>query len=470
MNLRDIPLFAGLSGEQLDWLASVLAIRDASPGEVLFTEGEPPAGLFLLLDGELTMTRLVDDRQQVGTRHRVGGEAPDPGKPAAANSFTGEVQLLTGNPHTATATVTAQSRIGVLSPADFQEMLARCPQVAGVMLPVVAWRLRMTEMQARERSTLAALSTVAAGLAHELNNPAAAARRASGELPAAIADVESAAADWAMAGEESAHPRALREELRGRPVPQSALGRADREDEIEDWLVDHDCDVRGEAGGLLADAGADAEWLSSVGARGVPVGPAVRYLCALLAVESLTVDLADSVGRVSALVDDVRTYTQLDRAPEQEVDIHAGLDSTLRLLSAKLRGVTVERSYDPALPRLLAKGAELNQVWTNIIDNALDALGGSGTVSLRTWLDGSCVSVEIGDDGPGIPPEVQARLFEPFFTTKDIGSGTGLGLHIVYRIVTERHGGSIEVYSQPGRTRFVIRLPAPTSPTAVRSG
>ncbi|WP_336209408.1 ATP-binding protein [Nonomuraea sp. LPB2021202275-12-8] len=455
MELRDIPLFESLSQDTLAWVDQAMDVREAEPGDVLFAEGDPPSGLFILLAGELTLTKTVGGREEVLTRHRISGDPPETDKPSAANFFTGEVQLLTGEPHIATATVTAPGRVGVLCPADFEDMLGRCPEIARVMLPVLAWRIRAEETKARERGMLTALGTVAAGLAHELNNPAAAAKRATAQLPRAIVELEAAAAAWSAHG----HRDDVRQGLTAR-TGIGALAAADLEDEISDWLDDHGQEAAAAESGLLADGGADPAWLDALAGRvGEALEPALRYLCAILTVESLATDLTDSVSRLSALVDDVRTYTQLDRAPEQEVDIHQGLESTLRLLSAKSSGITVHRDYDPALPLLTARGAELNQVWTNLIDNALDALGGKGELHLRTRRDGTCVAVEIADTGPGIPQEIRGRLFEPFFTTKDIGKGTGLGLHIVYRVVTEQHGGSIEVDSAPGRTSMVVRLP-----------
>ena len=462
-SLRVTPLFAELAMTDLAWIADRADIRDFLPGDVIFAEGSPPAGLFVLLAGELTITRIVDGREEVLTRHRLT-DTPDPDKPLAANSYSGEVQLMTGEPLIATATACTPGQVAVLDQATFEELLGRCPEVARVMLPVLAWRIRAEETRARERGTLTALGTMAAGLAHELNNPAAAASRAAREIAPAVAALEGAARDWAIRGNQR--------ELR--PLkPTSAgcgggLASAEREDEIDDWFDEHGYQPEGDETGLLADAGADAGWLetlsAAVGADALPW--ALRYLRAIMYVDSLTTDLTESISRVSSLVDDVRTYTQLDRAPVQEVDVPAGLESTLRLLSAKVRGITVRRQFEPALPQPLARGAELNQVWTNLIDNALDAMGGSGELTLVARRDGACIAVEIRDTGPGIPDDIKERLFTPFFTTKDIGQGTGLGLHIVYRIITEGHGGSIEVYSRPGQTQFVVRLPMSCPPIA----
>ena len=462
-SLRVTPLFAELAVTDLAWIADRANIRDVLPGDVIFAEGSPPTGLFVLLAGELTITRIVDGREVVLTRHRLT-DTPDPDKPLAANSYSGEVQLMTGEPHIATATACTPGRVAVLDQATFEELLGRCPEVARVMLPVLAWRIRAEETRARERGTLTALGTMAAGLAHELNNPAAAASRAAGEMASAVAALEGAARDWAIHGNQR-ELRALKPTTAG---SGGGLAGAEREDEIDDWFDDHDYQPEGDETGLLADAGADADWLetlsAAVGADALPW--ALRYLRAIMYVDSLTTDLTESISRVSSLVDDVRTYTQLDRAPVQEVDVPAGLESTLRLLSAKMHGITVRRQFEPGLAQPLARGAELNQVWTNLIDNALHAMGGSGELTLVARRDGACIAVEIRDTGPGVPDDIKDRLFTPFFTTKDIGQGTGLGLHIVYRIITEGHGGSIEVYSRPGQTQFVVRLPMSCPPIA----
>ncbi|MGP4030358.1 sensor histidine kinase [Actinomadura sp. 3N407] len=456
-DLRTLPPFSTCDEQQLAWVADVMTVRELSPGETVFTEGSCPDSLFILLVGELTLTRGTGHRQEVLNRHRVD-DRMDPDKPIAANFFFGEVQLLTGEPFVATATATLPSRVGELRRAAFEEMLVRCPSLAQQMLPVLSWRIRAEETRVCERDTLSALGTMAAGLAHELNNPAAAASRAANELDAAAAVLERAAIDWARHSRDAEFDAPLP----GRSHhPLSGLASSEREDQISDWFDMHGYQPVGDETGLLADAGAGPHWLdgllAAAGAEGI--GRALTYTCARARVQALTSDLTSSIARICALVDDVRTYTQLGRAPVQQVDVRVGLDSTLRMLSAKLNQVSVHRDYAADLPEIQARGAELNQVWTNLIDNAIAAMGARGTLTIIACHDRTHLTVEIVDDGPGIPPENRHRLFEPFFTTKDTGAGTGLGLHIVHRIVAERHGGTIEAYSHPGRTRFIVRLP-----------
>lgn len=448
--LRGVPLFADFAEDELVWLASVLVVRDVPAGEVLFREGEQPHSFVVLFRGELMISREIANGSEVMTRLHVGDgrEVEEGGKPTAANFFTGDVQMLNRLPYFATATSTEPSRVGLLGPDDFDAMLACCPQVARVMLPAIAWRIRATESRTQQDNSLRALGTIAAGLAHELNNPAAVALRGVTDLGPAVRTLVAAAAQWPP-------PPDLPARLSGLRPPEGALERADREDAIEGWLDDQGVRSGGEDAGLLADAGVDVAWLERLENPAM----AVRYLCAHIALEALCDDLRASVDRICALVEDVRSYTQLDRAPVQEVDIEADLDRTLRMLSARLTGIRVHREYVADLPSFAGRGAELNQVWTHLIANAADALAGGGDLWVRTGHANGHVTVEIADSGPGIPDNVRERLFEPFFTTKDIGKGTGLGLHVAWRIVTERHHGTVEVTSTPGDTRFTVWLP-----------
>jgi signal transduction histidine kinase len=249
------------------------------------------------------------------------------------------------------------------------------------------------------------------------------------------------------------------------------LEAGDLEDTLAARLEDAGVEDPWELAPALVSAGLDEAWLDRVIAGAGPGAPhAIRWLSVSLDIDSLVGEIRSSAGRISELVGAMKDYSHLDKAPLEEIDIHDGLDSTLLIFAHKLKtGVKVLRDYDRTLPRVCARGGELNQVWTNIIDNAIDAMAGDGTLTIRTARDGECVLVEIGDTGPGVSPELRRRIFEPFFTTKDVGEGTGLGLDISYRIVVRRHHGDIQVESKPGDTRFQVWLPI-DQPAASKGG
>jgi signal transduction histidine kinase len=309
---------------------------------------------------------------------------------------------------------------------------------------------------------------MAAGLAHELNNPAAAAKRASSELAEALEVLGSTIGVFVESGVDRDQAEQLVEIQREviaackarASIPQLEL--ADAEDTLGDAL-----DELGVSDGYrlvepLAQAGVDAELLQRVESLAGPATEAaIRWIAASLLARELAAELSESTDRMSKLVGAVKTYAYMDRGGLVEIDLREGIDTTLTILGHKLKHTTIEvqRDFDPELPRFQGYGAELNQVWTNLLDNAIDALGDSGTISITARRDGDCVEVDIEDDGPGVPPEVRERIFDPFFTTKEVGRGTGLGLDTARRIVVDRHGGSLNLESEPGRTVFRVRLP-----------
>jgi signal transduction histidine kinase len=308
---------------------------------------------------------------------------------------------------------------------------------------------------------------LSAGLTHELNNPAAAAVRAAATLRQRVAGMRS---KLAMLADGTLDPTKLHQlvaiqedavERVAKARELSPMELSDAEDALSDWLDDHNVSASWDVAPVLAAVGLDVPWMEDVLTA---VGPeylegAVRWLMYTIDTESLMNEIDESVTRISTLVGAAKQYSQIDRAPYQVVDLRELLKSTLVMMSSKLQGVTVVKDFDPELPPIPAYAAELNQVWTNIIDNAVGAMGGSGTLTLRTKRDGAYAVVEIGDTGPGIPPEIRNRIFEPFFTTKPIGEGTGLGLDISWRIVVKKHHGDLRVDSSPGDTRFKIVLP-----------
>jgi signal transduction histidine kinase len=319
-----------------------------------------------------------------------------------------------------------------------------------------------------QRERLLALGKLTAGLTHELNNPAAAAARATAALRDRFAGMRHKLAllsEGRLDGEVLRSLTELQEEFVSRiggAAELSALERSDREDGLGEWLDDHEVTQPWELAGVFVAAGLGEDDLERVARAVAPahLEPALRWLAYTVETETLLAEIADSTGRISHLVDAAKQYSQMDRSPHQQTDLHTGLDATLVMLSAKIPpGVTVVKEYDRSLPSVPAYAGELNQVWTNLIVNALDAMGPEGRLTLRTRSDGDCAVVEIGDTGPGIPEELRRRVFEPFFTTKPVGQGTGLGLDVSWRIVVKRHGGDLRVTSRPGDTRFSVLLP-----------
>ncbi|GGS93335.1 sensor histidine kinase [Planobispora rosea] len=465
--LTSIELFAGVTEEQYEWLATAARRRRLADGEVLFRDGDPATEFYVLLDGELVVTKVEDGREEILTRHttRSKPDGGQDGKPTAAHGFTGELPLLTDGGYVATVTAVGETTVLVYPKPVFFEMLVRCPSVARVLLPVLAWRIKASELQARNRATVMALGTLAAGLAHELNNPAAAVARAAQELRPAVARLTDTASAWGRIATDEERDALARtaDDALDTPAPTETdpVTLADIEDEIADWADEQGAARAARLASALADLGLSQEWLArrTAGLHSGAVPVALDHLAALLEVRGLVNELQIAAPRISALIAATRDYANLDRAPEQRFSVTDGLEATLTVLRSKLSEVRVVREYDAEIPEILGYPTELNQVWTNLIDNAVDAMDGRGTLTLRTSLEGNCLTVEIGDSGSGIPADSLSRIFEPFYTTKDVGKGTGLGLHLSYRIVTQRHNGSITVRSVPGDTRMLVRIP-----------
>jgi signal transduction histidine kinase len=458
--LRKLFLFEKLSDEQLEWLSEHGWVIEVPGGTAPFQEGAPAELFMVLLNGTIALSRRVgqDDVETVRT-DQVGAYA------GATQAYVQERDVK--RTYMATLRVISDARLFVLRAEDFGWVMRTWFPMAIHLLEGLFLGMRTTQHIVGQRQQLLALGALSAGLTHELNNPAAAAVRATSALRDRIAGMRH---KLAMLAHDELDKRLLetlvdvQEEAvqRVSEAPKlTALQESQREDEITDWLDDHQISGAWELAPIFVGAGTTLEFLDKV-AAGAPGGlleGALRWLAYTLETELLIAEINDSVTRISSLVAAARQYSNMDRAPHERADIHAGLESTLVMLANKIGDVEVIRDYDRSLPKIPIYSGELNQVWTNLIDNAVQAMGGHGTLTVRTSREDECVRVEIGDTGSGVPEKLRRRIFEPFFTTKPVGQGTGLGLDISYRIVVARHGGDLTVDSRPGDTRFIVRLP-----------
>jgi len=459
--LRTLFLFQKLTDEQLTWLCERGHVELIGPGPI-YAEGSPATGLYVLLEGTVVMSR------------RVGTDDVEVGRTSQRGVYSGAFTAYLGDQvpqvYINSARATERSRFFVLDASDFAELMHEWFPMAVHLLEGLFFGNKNTQQAIGQRERLLALGSLSAGLTHELNNPAAAAVRATAALRERIAGMRHklgmvAGGKWDRTTLETLIR--LQEEAAER-VPKATaltpLEASDREDVIGDWLDDHGVRDGWELAPTFVAAGLDEEWLNHVEATvdSSTLEGALRWLYYTVETELLMNEIEDSTTRISTLVGAAKQYSQLDRAPYQVVDVHELLDSTLMMLAAKIPpGITVVKSYYAGLPRIPAYAGELNQVWTNMIDNAVSAMGQAGVLTVRTGLDRDRdeVFVEFGDTGPGVPPEIRERIFEPFFTTKPVGEGTGLGLDISWRIVVNKHHGAITLESSPGDTRFRVRLP-----------
>jgi signal transduction histidine kinase len=456
-DLRPIDLFDDLDDEALARWAAVAELRQVQAGGVLADPEGPTEGVILLLEGTAQAFSL-DPATGAG----------EPVSDHAAPTWIGAIGGLLGERIGVRMQARTDVRYAVIPIEPFNELvLAERAVLRRILRQVRPVMTRITALE-QNRDRLAALGTMAAGLAHELNNPAAAAQRAAKMLAYELDVLASTIERFVEAGLEREDAQELvelqREALAAAAErgPLSGLDAADAEDELRDALEDLGIEHGWKLAEPLAAAGVDAAWLQRLADRaGAATDAALAWVAASLTARGLAAELDESTQRMSHLVGAVKTYAYMDRGGLVEADLHEGLDTTLTVLGYKLRsaGVEVVRDYAPDLPKLTVHGSELNQVWTNLIDNAVAAAGDGGTVTVSTALDGPCIRVDIADTGPGIPDDVREHIFEPFFTTKPPGQGTGLGLDTALRIVTKRHRGSIDVESAPGRTVFHVWLP-----------
>ncbi|MEU7299368.1 ATP-binding protein [Streptomyces sp. NPDC007206] len=460
--ISSLFLFEKLSPEQLGRLCSEGRVELFEPGPV-YTEGDPATCFFVLIEGTVVLSR------------RVAGDDVEVSRTSQRGVYAGAMQAYLGDRvrqvYNNSMRVTAPSRFFVL-PADiFADVMTEWFPMAVHLLEGLFFGSKNTQAAIGQRERLLALGSLSAGLTHELNNPAAAAVRATSTLRERVAKMRRKLAVISE-GPFSRDALASLIEMQERTAERVAkapvltpLEAADREDLLTDWLEDHGIGQAWQLAPAFVQAGLDVDWLEQVAAAVDPeiLPGAVGWLNYTIETELLMNEIEDSTTRISHLVDAAKQYSQLDRAPYRVVDVHELLDSTLLMLSGKIgAGIKVVKEYDRTLPPVPAYPAELNQVWTNLVDNAVSAIngaGGSGTLTVRTALDRERLLVEFRDTGPGVPPEIKDRIFDPFFTTKPVGEGTGLGLDISWRIVVNKHHGSLRVDSVPGDTRFQVLLP-----------
>ncbi len=451
--LRAISLLDGFTDEQVAELADSGEELTLEKGERLFDEGRPADHWWLLLDGSIDLVRWI------GHEETVMATMETPGQWAGGFRAWDEHGVYMGS-----GRASRVSRVFRIEAEQLRAHIDRLFPFAVHLLRGLIATARRIESNARQREALVALGTLAAGLAHEINNPASAAVRSVGALRGSCDDLLSSLQRLA-AESITASQFVVLDELRraAEEAPAlSGIALAEREDGLSTWLADHGIDRDWVIAPALAAAGVDVAWCDRVASAfdGAALQAGLEWVASVATTTTLISEAQDATRRISELVAAVKSYSQLDRATVQQVQVTDGLESTLVMLGHKLRnGITVQREYADDLPVIEASPGELNQVWTNLIDNAVDAMDGAGTLRVATYADQNAVVVEIADTGPGMTDEVVAHAFEPFFTTKEVGKGTGLGLDISRRIIVEHHGGEISVDSRPGDTVVRVRLP-----------
>ncbi len=461
--LSKLEVFQQLPQERLYWVCDRAQKVELATGETLVHEGDAAQGVFVLTAGQIGITRISE-----GVDIPIGQyKAPE---------FFGEVPILTDEP----VAITLHALTGCLTYKivgdDFRTLLHECRDFERVVFRVMARRLRGVESFIRGREKMAALGTLSAGLAHELNNPAAAVVHALRDVIPAIMELQRMNLVYGQHQTDEAHTQQW---LKARDEGYEAILHdrldstmlSDREEELLEWLEAYGVANAWNLAEPLAIGGMTIETLDALTARwrNDPTelrDLGVRWLALSFDVMSMIKSGLHGAERITALVQSMKAYSYLDQGVQQLVDVYQGIEDTLQIFSHRLKpGIEVRRCYDRSLPQINAYGSELNQVWTHLIENAIDAMDGKGRLKITTTRDGNSVCVEIMDSGTGIPPEIQSRIFESFFTTKPVGKGTGLGLDIARRIVENRHQGTIALESQPGETRFSVRLPLATLKT-----
>ncbi len=447
--LRTVAIFHDLPDEQLDWFLGHSTELRLDPGDIFVRPGEPADRMSVVLEGELQV-RIAGANEEVFT--------------IEAGAVTGLLPYSRMTTFPGTGVAVRSSRILIFPATLFDQLLIHLPELGRRLVATMVDRTRETTRREQQRDRLAGLGKLSAGLAHELNNPAAAARRTAEQLRSAMDEFRGSVSKLEgiqlTEGERSA-VETFESSCCNAERETDVLRASERQDQLETILHRHGIQDGWQYASRLVESGVQPEPLDLLlsGVRRSVAEPALKRVSALVEINDLLAELENSTARISDLVRAIKEYSYMDQAPVQDVDLTKGLENTLTIMAHKLRkGVTIKRDYHPTPLQVNSYGSELNQVWTNLIDNAVDAMHGEGELRIRTFPEADCAVVEIGDSGPGIPQDIQSHIFEPFFTTKGVGEGTGLGLDTTLRIV-RKHRGSINVTSNPGDTRFQVRLP-----------
>jgi signal transduction histidine kinase len=459
--LENIDLFADLSEEELlcDIQGETVAYK---AGEQMWQEGDEARYFMIVLEGTFQIYRIIKGQRLFisnFTQGMTGGELP----------------LLAGTPHPGNAAALTDVKLFRINEDNFWQMLSDCVSVRKKILKNMADRLQEINLLSFQREKLLSLGTMAAGLAHELNNPASAAKRASQNLITTLDEFDHHSTEMLKTAMFKApdRPGFLFQPIRNiinTDTKLTSLERSRREDDLIDWMEEMSLDDAWDIAATLVAVGFTRENLSAFSQQLLPgqVPNFLRWMHKEVEMRLLSQELNVSTTRISDLVTAIKQYSYMDQNIQeiQKVNLHEGIDNTLIILNHKLKTkqIKVNKAYDEGIPPVAAYGSELNQVWTNLLDNAIDAVAEGGLITIRTFIDDTCidtrsVAVEITDNGVGIPKELQARIFEPFFTTKGVGKGTGLGLEIAHRIIVGQHKGDIEVSSEPGHTTFTVYVP-----------
>jgi signal transduction histidine kinase len=453
--LRPMDLFTELSDAELQAWCDAAEVQEIPAGTVMAKQDETRTGLVLVLQG--TIEALVQD-----------GSGDEPIGDHVAPTWMGAIPTLVGGPSAVRMIARGDVRVAVIEPERFVDLVLSHRTVFRRVMAMVRPVVRRITAREQNRERLASLGTMSAGLAHELNNPASAAKRASSDLAETLevlTDTVGLLVESGIEREQAAELVALQREaaaIAAAHAPLPTLDAADAEDALSDALGAAGVTEPWRIAEPLSGAGIDPEFVARVVATaGQATAATLRWIAASVNARELSAELGEATDRMSKLVKAIKSYAYMDRGEVVQVDVHEGLETTLTILGHKLKHTRIEvlRDYDRSLPELTVHGAELNQVWTNLLANAIDALGDEGHITITTRADGDCAEIDIADDGPGVPAEIRNRVFDPFFTTKEVGSGTGLGLDVARRILVDRHHGSLTLESRPGRTVFRARLP-----------